>query len=484
MAKKTKKAEQKAILSRPPIVVVLGHVDHGKTSLLDHIRQSRVAAGEHGGITQAIGAYQVPVSTKEGNRLITFIDTPGHEAFSAMRSRGAEVADIALLVVAADDGVKPQTEEAIKHIKKAAIPFVVTINKVDLPAANVEKVKRQLVKHDVLVEGYGGDVVVVPISAKTGQGINDLLEMVLLVSDLSSKPLEPDAAFSGVVIESRRDRHTGSVATLIVKTGTLHVGDDIHAEQIAGRVRGMVDEYAKRVDSAPPGKPVEVLGWNEVPSVGAQVSAGKVVEKAHTAPLHDDLEIPKPEKGVLNLIIKADTIGSLEALSAILPQGVTILSQGVGEITESEVLFAKTTGSIIIGFGTRVLPAASKLAELERVIIKTDPLIYRLAEEVEEVVEALKSGGLEEQLGVASILAKFTINNVTIAGAKVLDGRIARGDTVKIMREEKEIGRSRITSLKSGKKDVTKTETGAECGVGFDSPLDFAPGDAILAYRK
>lgn len=482
MPKKSKKVEQQAIPTRPPIVVVLGHVDHGKTTLLDTIRKTQTAAQEHGGITQAIGAYQAQVKTKEGERLVTFIDTPGHEAFTAMRSRGTSVADIAILVVSGDDGVMPQTKEAIGHIKAAAIPTIVAINKVDLPGADIEKVKRQLAKEDVLVEGYGGDVVVVPISAKLGQGIPQLLEMLILVSDLSQKPLDADKPFSGVVIESRLDRRRGSLATIIVKAGTLAVGDHITTAGVDCRVRGMVDEFGQMVQQASPGKPVEVLGWDEVPPVGSLVTAGKSLREADT-PLPSGVP-EKGEKGVLNITIKANTQGSLEALKVVLPAGATILSEAVGDISESDVLFAKTTGSIIIGFGVRVLAAAQKLAGLERVIVKTDTIIYRLAEEIQDVVTALQSGGLEELLGEATVLTLFSIKNQKIAGVRVASERLARGDLVKVMRAEEEIGRGRITSLRVGKNDATRVEVGAECGIIMTPPLDFAPGDAIISYRK
>lgn len=467
---------------RPPIVTVLGHVDHGKTSLLDFIRNSHVAAGEHGGITQSIGAYSAEVKTSEGLRHITFIDTPGHEAFSKMRSRGAQVADIAILVVSAEDGVMPQTKEAIQHINEAKIPMVVAINKMDLPGANVEKVKRQLSKADVQVEGYGGDVVVVPISAKTGQGVDQLLEMVLLTSDVHKAIKDYGQEFLGVIIESKRDRRRGPVATIIVKAGTIHIGDKIVAETVDGKVKGMVQTGGNAVKISEAGYGVEVLGFNDVPPVGAPVTYGEAQKKSSVT------QFKKDEQGEgtneIKIILKADTVGSLEALRYALPEGIIVLSEGVGEITESDVLFAKTTGSIIIGFNIHALPTASKLAELERVIIKSEPIIYTLVEELTDVIEALKTGGLEEILGEAAIVASFPFNKQQVAGIKVTSGRIAKGDLIKLMRENEEIARGRIGSVREGKTETTKIEAPNECGIGFAQPLDFAPGDAIIAYRK
>ncbi len=483
MVKKTKQTKQVISHhpSRPPIVVVLGHVDHGKTTLLDYIRKTKVAAKEHGGITQAIGAYQAEISGKEGKRYITFIDTPGHEAFASMRSRGAQVADLAILVVAADDGVMPQTIEAIQHIKTANIPLIVAINKIDVEGSNVEKIKRQLAKADVLVEGYGGDVVVQPISAKTGQGVDQLLDMVILVSDLEGKAKEESKDFSGVVIESRKDKLKGPVASIVIRSGSLKVGMSIAAEDVGGRVRAMLDEWGQQVKECPAGKPIEVLGWTDVPPVGSTITEGIAHEK--NAPVAQNAAI-EGEKSLLHVVIKAESVGSLEALRYVLPAGITVISQGVGEISESDVLFAKTTGSIIIGFNVRTAAQATKIAELEQVVIKTATIIYSLVEELEEVIAALKSGGLEETLGEAKILAEFPFNRERIAGVKIASGRLAKGDTVKILRDKEEIVRGKIKSLRLGKNEVTKIEAGSECGVGFMSPLDFATGDAIIAYRK
>lgn len=472
---------EKHTSARVPIVVVMGHVDHGKTTLLDFIRKTKVAQKEHGGITQAIGAYQASITTKEGERLITFIDTPGHEAFSAMRSRGATVADVAILVVAGDDGIMPQTKEAIAHIKKTNIPFIVAVNKADLPTVNIERIKRQLSKEDVLVEGYGGDVVVLPISAKNGTGIDELLEMLVLVSDLSTKNKDIDTESKGVVIESKKDSHKGPIATVIIKNTTLAIGQTVYAGTIKAKIRGMFDEFGKSLKIAGEGKPVEVIGWEDVPPVGSIITTTE--QQKNISPTHSNTMSVEPSEAVLNVILKADTVGSLEALKALIPQDAAILIEQVGDVNESDVLYAKTTKSIIIGFNVRVLSKAARLAELERVIVKTEPIIYRLAEEVEEVVEALKSGGLEEVLGTARILAEFPMDKLRVAGIRVLEGRIARGDTIKLMRGNEEVGRGKVDSLRLGKNEATKAETSQECGILLSGGLDFKIGDDIISYR-
>ena len=467
-----------------PIVVVMGHVDHGKTTLLDFIRKTKIALGEHGGITQAIGAYQAKITTKEGERLMTFIDTPGHEAFSAMRSRGATVADVAILVVAGDDGIMPQTKEAIAHIKKSNIPYIVAVNKADLPTVNIERIKRQLSKEDVLVEGYGGDIVVLPISAKNGTGIDELLELLILVSDLSTKDKDINPESKGFVIESQRDSHKGPIATVIVKNTTLTVGQTVYAGTIKAKIRGMFDEYGKSLKEAGEGKPVEIIGWEEVPPVGSIVTDS---EQLPTAVAPATMKMPtgagESSETVLNVILKADTVGSLEALKALIPEDAAILIEEVGDVNESDVLYAKTTKSIIIGFNVKVLSKAARLAELERVIVKTEPIIYRLAEDVQEVVEALKSGGLEEVLGTARVLAEFPMDKLRVAGIRVLEGRIARGDSIKLIRENEEVGRGKIESLRLGKNEATKAETSQECGIIISGGLDFKVGDDIISYR-
>lgn len=486
MAKKSKTQKKVKKVSRPPIITVLGHVDHGKTTLLDYIRKTKVAAQEKGGITQSIGAYQVKMATKEGERVITFIDTPGHEAFSKMRSRGAKVADLAILLIAADDGVMPQTVEAINHLRAANVPFLVAINKIDLPKANIEKVKKQLVKHNVLVEGYGGDTVVVPISAKTGKGVDELLEMILLLSDLADISANEENPLSAVVIESRLDPYRGATSTVIIRDGSLSVGDKIEAEGYQGKVRRMINDAGKQIKIAYPGQPVEIDGWKEVPPVGAKVTRVDGTKKTITKSMSKTTSKPLDKPDTLKVVLKAASRGALEALQQSLTGLVNIVHSGIGDISESDILFAKTTDSIVIGYGTKILPAASELAEQERVVVKTDDIIYRIIEEITEVVQAMKEGGLEEILGKAEILAKFSVKKRDIAGVKVINGRLARGDEIKLLRHNQEIGRSKIISLRIGKQDVSRVETPKECGVGFSpqSPLDFKIGDIIISYRK
>ncbi|MBI4066478.1 GTP-binding protein, partial [Candidatus Gottesmanbacteria bacterium] len=394
------------LLPCPPIVAVLGHVDHGKTTLLDTIRKSNVASREHGGITQHIGAYQIQVKSPLGktrgrqkekgkseqeSRFITFIDTPGHEAFSKMRSRGASVADIAILVVAADDSVKPQTIESIEQIKNAGIPMIVAINKVDLPAANIDRVKQDLAKHGVQVEGFGGDVPFTLVSAKQGTGVTELLDLILFVSDIKGLVGDPKAVVEAVVVETRVDKGKGLLATLIVKNGTLTVGTSLYrgTSQVA-KVRAMVDEHGARVSAAGPSKPVEVLGFNVLPSVGSKLSGAPQkdlqgvalqtpsggAKPTLAAELPDYLNPVDPEaERIINIILKADTAGSLEAITASLPKKVIVVQSGVGDIGEADILAAKTMGAIVVGFGVGAKAAVVKLAETEKVVYRTYRII-------------------------------------------------------------------------------------------------------------
>lgn len=472
--------------TRPPVVAVLGHVDHGKTTLLDSIRKTTVAAGEHGGITQSIGAYQVEVK----KRLVTFIDTPGHEAFAKMRSRGAAVADIAVLVVAADDSVKPQTIESIGQIKTAGTPMIVVINKVDLPAANIDRVKSDLAKNGVQVEGFGGDVPFVPVSAKQGTGVTELLDLILLVGDMKELVGDPKATIEAVVIETRVDKGKGLVATVIVKNGTLTVGNALYenAAQIA-RVRAMFDEHGVQVLAAPPSKPVEVLGFVNLPAVGSTLSGAeqKVIETvAMQKPIQELPDFLNPidleAERIINIIIKADSAGSLEAITASLPKKIIVVQMGVGDITEADILSAKSTGAVVIGFGVAAKSSAIKLAQTEKVVYRMYRIIYELLGELGEVVAGLKEVLHEErELGKGQIIAEFPFEKDRIAGTKVVAGRLARGDSIKIMRGEEEVARAKIKSLRRGKDDITKADTGIECGILFDQKLDFTIGDAIIA---
>lgn len=477
---KKKKTSIQPNLSRPPIVAVLGHVDHGKTTLLDTIRNANVAKGESGGITQHIGAYQVEVDTKEGKRKITFIDTPGHEAFSKMRSRGAAVTDLVILVVSAVDGVQPQTEESLNHIKKAGVPFIVAATKMDLPEANIERVKKHLAKVDVLTEGYGGDVVVIGVSAVSKKGINELLEMILLVSEMKGLEGTQNDPFQAVIIESRLDNKRGVVATIIVKKGTLQKGEDIYLGQEKTRIRAMFDEYGKEVIKAYPSKPVSILGFKNVPPVGEVVTKEKTVQNT---PLFKKPVSVQTEEKQLKIILKADTIGSLEAILGKLDNNIFVLEASLGEIGESEILRAESAQAFIIGFNVKVSKAARKLASDEKVHVKTYTIIYELLDEIYDVAEFIREGVKEIVLGQGKIIAKFQTSDGLIAGIAVLSGKLAKGDKIKLVRSDQEVGVGRITSLKQGKEDVSKIEQGKECGAKLSSNLDFQLTDMILSVK-
>lgn len=495
--------------SRPPIVAILGHVDHGKTTLLDFIRKSSVAKKEHGGITQAIGAYQVEHDGKK----ITFIDTPGHAAFEKMRSRGARVADIAVLVVAIDDGIMPQTVEAIKHIQAAQVPMIVAVNKVDLFRSNLpssgdkgkidfssnneyqvalNKIKKQLSDHKILVEEYGGDVPIVALSAKTGEKVNELLETIILVAEMNELKGDPQLPPSGVVIEANIDKFKGPVATLLVRNGTLKKGDQIVLGGVKGKVRGMFDYMGSPVESAPPSMPVEILGLEEVPQVGAALGeeAAMAAKLQQAQSLVEKLRNDKV--AVLNVIVKADKQGSLEAIEDALQkfnsegkEHVKIISSGTGDIMESDIKLASSVSAIVLGFNSKIAPQAAKMAETEQVLVRTYNIIYELIDEIEDVVEGmLKVGALEEIFGQAQIIAEFPYGkNVRIAGCKVLDGTISKGPKVKIIRGEEIIGESKIKSLKKVKDEAVRVEKGDECGIMFDSNLDFQIGDLVQSFR-
>ncbi|MBI4136572.1 GTP-binding protein, partial [Candidatus Roizmanbacteria bacterium] len=370
---------------KPPVVAVMGHVDHGKTTLLDYIRKSRVALGEFGSITQHIGAYQVPV----GDKKITFIDTPGHEAFTNLRSRGASVADIALLVIDAKESVKPQTVESIKIIQKANIPTIVVLTKMDISGANPDKVKKDLLQKNVIVEEHGGSIASVPVSAKTGEGVDDLLETILLVSELKNVTADPHAPLSAVVIEAKKDPGRGNVATIIVQQGTLRVRDEVRVEQETFLVRALIDEYGKGINEALPGRPVEILGFKSMPSVGSVISA-KNATPVKVTPEESEKKDPSTEDAaILKLFLKADTFGSLEAIVHGLPREVSVSQTGIGEITESDIAQAKTMDLVVIGFNVKVPGRVAKLAKDEGVRIRAYTIIYKLFEEIEEVVTLL-----------------------------------------------------------------------------------------------
>lgn len=477
---------------RAPIVTILGHVDHGKTSLLDFIRKSSVAAKEHGGITQHIGAYQV----EHEGKLITFIDTPGHAAFEKMRSRGAKVADIAVLVVAIDDGIMPQTVEAIKHIQEAGVPMIVAVNKIDLPGINVqgqmEKIKKQLSDNGVLVEEYGGDTPIIPLSARSGEGVDKLLEMISLVSEVNEISGDSTLPAAAVVIEANLDKFKGPVATLLVRDGTLKKGETVILGGVKGKLRGLFDFSGKAIESAGPSTPVEVLGLESVPAVGAtlgQEGQQATGDRQQVRSLIDKLK--QEESSVLNVVVKADKQGSLEAVEDGLLQmnedgeHIKIVSSGTGDITESDVKLAASVRAIVIGFNTKASPAAQKLAEIEEVLVRTYTIIYELLDEIKEVVDGmLKVGALEEIFGVAQILQEFPFGkDQRIAGVRILDGNFTKGPKVKIIRGEEVIGEVKIKSLKKGRDEVNRVEKSDECGMMFEPNIDFEVGDVVQSFR-
>ena len=482
-------------LTRPPIVAVLGHVDHGKTTLLDTIRKSNVAGGEHGGITQHIGAYQIEISDKkQATSKITFIDTPGHEAFAKMRSRGATVADIALLVVAADDSVKPQTKESIDQIKASGASMIVVVNKIDLPAANVDRVKQDLAKVGVQVEGFGGDVPVAQVSAKAGTGVGELLELILFVAQMGELKGEPVDPIEAGVIETRVDKGKGMGATVLVKKGTLVPGTPLYeGSNLVGKVRAMFDQQGESVAQAPPSTPVEVLGFTKLPAVGAvlgaqasiaaPVSQGSVATKEPVSTLPDWLKpVEEQAKETLKIVLKADTAGSLEAIRTALSERIKLVDSSVGDITDADILLAKSTNAFVVGFNVKCAASVVKLAQTEKVVFRIYTLIYELLDELADVVAGMKEiVTAERELGVGQVVAEFPYEKLRVAGTRVVSGRLARGDTVKIVRGEAEIGRAKIKSLRVRKDDVTKVETGGECGVLLDKKVDFAIQDAIIA---
>jgi len=500
-------AEQ--LQSRPPIVTVMGHVDHGKTSLLDYIRKTTVVAGEAGGITQHIGAYQV---TLKNGRSITFLDTPGHEAFTAMRARGAQVTDLVVLVVAADDAIMPQTVEAISHAKNAGVPLVVAINKIDLPTANVQKVKQDLLAHGVVLEEFGGTTLATPISAKQGDGVPELLDQILLQAELLDLKANPDRLSQGTVLEATLDPGKGPVATILVQNGTLRVGEDFICGQFSGRVRALFDERGQGVAAAGPSIPVQILGFEGVPEAGDAFAAMKDPAQARDiAQKRQRLEREAQHRRTsrvktleefmseraagdaasLRVIIKADQGGPAEALADALGQlstaevKVEVVHRGVGSITDSDVLLAKASGAIIIGFHVRPDSNARASAERERVEIRTYRIIYEAVDEVKLAMEGLLAPEKKEVvLGEAEVRQLFKIAKVgTIAGSLVRSGIIPRTSRVRLVRSGVEVYDGTLASLKRFKEDVREVREGFECGIGIENFNDLKVGDLVEAYR-
>ncbi len=481
---------------RPPIVTVMGHVDHGKTSLLDYIRKTNYARRETGGITQSIGAYQAEITVDGQPEKITFIDTPGHAAFAQMRARGAQVTDLAVLVVAADEGVKEQTRECLEHIKAAGVPFIVAINKIDLPTADPDKVKAQLAEVGYPPEEYGGKIPTVAVSAKTGAGIPDLLELIVLMGKMLELAGGMNDSLEAVVLESRKDPRRGAVATVIVKTGHLEPRQTVYLGQEAVKIRALQAENGQALQWVEPGQPTEVLGFVEPPPVGAiltsqprNVSAGKKGKLAIKARTKDDLlallvEQPKEEKK-LKIILRADTRGSLEAVERNLPIGVEIVAEGIGAINESDVFLAQTSQAQIYGFRTKIDLAAEKEARQHKIFWRTFSLIYELLEMMEKETRQLQQPGVAKEItGRAEILQIFPYNNQKVAGCRVTKGKINKQWRVHLLREGKELGEARIKSLRRGKQPVDEVSEGNECGLLLSPQLDFQVGDVLISYSN
>ena len=504
---KEEEEDESKMVPRPPVVCVMGHVDHGKTSLLDAIRNTSVTRGEAGGITQHIGAYVVNVNDQK----ITFLDTPGHEAFTAMRMRGANSTDIAVLVVAADDGVMPQTVEAISHAKAAGVEIIVAINKIDKPSANVERVKQELSEYELIPEDWGGSTIFVPVSAHTGEGIETLLEMILLTAEVCELKANPKRSVRGLVIEAQLDKGKGPVATILVQKGTLHVGDFIAAGACSGKVRAMMDDKGRRVKEAGPSTPVEILGLGDVPNAGeilmsfdsdkeAKNFAGAFVSENKNRLLEetkgklslDNLfdQIQASDLKELPLIIKADVQGSVEAVKQSLTKlsneevVVKVIHGGVGAVNESDVSLAATSNAIIIGFNVRPDATAKQLAEQEGVDLRLYRVIYQAIEDVEAAMKGMLDPVFEEKvIGHAQVRQLFKASGVgTIAGSYVLDGYFQRNCKVRISREGDQIFEGDLASLKRFKDDVKEVKAGYECGLVFDNFNDLKEDDIVEAY--
>jgi translation initiation factor IF-2 len=507
-ADKVRKKRSEGAQERPPVVAIMGHVDHGKTSLLDYIRKASVAAKEHGGITQHIGAYQVALP--EGK--ITFLDTPGHAAFTAMRARGAQVTDIVILVVAADDGIMPQTIEAINHVKNAGVTMIVAVNKIDKADANADKVIAQLLEHEVVPESFGGQTIVCPVSAITGEGVPHLLEMILLQAGVQELKANPRGEFEGVVIEAQIEKGRGPVATVLVQEGTLKVGDTVVAGMAFGRIRAMSDFQGERIDEAGPATPVEILGLNEAPLAGDKVvvyederEARDLAESRSSEARAKSLQAPtrgmtlsqlrdklsEGETKDLNLVVRADVQGSVEAVRGLLEKiesdevNVKVIHSGVGSIVESDVLLASAADAICVGFNVKPEPGAKSEAERRKVEIRSYKIIYELIEDIEAAVKGMLEPKFEEKfLGKLEIRVRFQFGRKgIIAGCYVTEGKVVRNALCRITRGGEEVYNGKIASLKHFKEDVREMGAGQECGLTFEGWEDFQEGDQVEVFE-
>ena len=495
------------LVDRAPIVTVMGHVDHGKTSLLDAIRSTTVAAGERGGITQHIGASDVT----RGDRRVVFLDTPGHEAFTAMRARGAKVTDIAVVVVAADDGVMPQTLEAIHHAKAAKVPIIIALNKIDKPDSNPDRVKTELTEAGVVIEEYGGDTPLVPVSAKSRVGLDDLVDMVLLVADLQELKANPKRSAIGTIVEARMDKARGPVGTVLVQTGTLNVGDIITVGETFGRVRALEDEHGKRIKKAGPATPAVILGLSEVPEAGdilrvvADEKAARAAVEARKTELAskggegsgratlEDLyrQIQAGQAKELRIVLKADVSGSLGAITHALAQLPTeevklnVLHEGAGEISDNDILLASASNAIVVGFNTTISDTARRAAEAEKVDVRLYDIIYQLTDDIEKALSGLLEPEVVEVIeGRAEVRRIIKVGRSVIGGSYVTDGRIVRNGGARVWRGGKVIATDKIDSLRRFKDDVREVQTGFECGIGLADWTDIVEGDVIECFTS
>ena len=502
IALNTSEEDPDQLVERPPIVTILGHVDHGKTTLLDKIREANVVEGEAGGITQHIGAYQI----KHNDKLVTFLDTPGHEAFTAMRARGAQITDIAILVIASDDGMMPQTIEALDHVRAANVPIIIAVTKIDIPNSDIDKVYRQLSEHNLLVEAWGGDTIAIPLSGITGEGINDLLENLQIVAELGELKANPDRIAKGVVVEARLEKSRGPVATILVQTGTLKQGDSIVMGSHFGRIRAMFDDQGERIKIAGPSSPVEIMGLNEVPEAGIlfdvvenEKEAKKLVENQKALQRQESISLQdvhmRSQPGEIrqvDLIIKTDVQGSIDAIKNALENlnssdsKVNIIHIASGGISERDVLLAVASQAIIIGFNSNTETGADSLAKQENIEIRQYDVIYHLVEDIEKALAGMLEPEFEEQLiGRASVRAIFNLGrHRRIAGIYVSDGKLIRDASIHVFRNGSEIFVGNLTSLKHFKDDVREVATGFEGGISLDGFDDFKEDDILEAYTS
>ncbi len=461
-------------ISRPPVVTILGHVDHGKTTLLDFIRKTEVAKREAGGITQRIGASLI--KTKEGKK-ITFIDTPGHAAFYKMRSRGAYVADMAVLVVAGEEGVKPQTKEALNFILEVGVPYIVAVTKIDLPTANVDLVRGEMEKIGVSFEGRGGNVPLIGVSGRTGEGVEKLLDLIVLTAEVYGLKGSENDPLEAVVIETGKDKR-GLTVSVVVKSGKIRVGQTLVTETNRAKVRGIFDSFGKSIKEVLPGEPALLLGFEEIPEVGSKIWS--VEDKGESYVVKREEKTKVLNKGKISLILKASTLGSIEAITSNLPPDIGLIYSDVGDITESDIFLAKSTDSLIFGFEVKISQQVLKLAETENVRVEIFDIIYKLFEKLEEI---LKKENYQVK-GKAEIIAIFPFDKAKVAGCRVLSGEIKISDKLILLRNDSEIGEVRIVSMKKQKSDIQSVKQGEECGILLSPQLDFRISDVLISLQK